>query len=106
MQRIRSRVYTQRHSGELIVQIALMLQFLGAGLGNTEGIAVLHAVRDISLYQMIKNRINEAKVGVLKVHGNYSIVCGDPYSLCQHIFGLDVTGILGENRRSCRCEPG
>lgn len=49
-----------------------------------------------NVYQMIKNRINEAKVGVLKVHGNYSIVCGDPYSLCQHIFGLDVTGILGE----------
>ena len=47
-----------------------------------------------SIYQMIKNRINEAKVGVLKVHGNYSIVCGDPYSLCQHIFGLEVTGIL------------
>lgn len=46
------------------------------------------------VYQMIKNRINEAKVGVLKVHGNYSIVCGDPFSLCQHIFGLEVTGLL------------
>lgn len=46
------------------------------------------------IYQMIRNRINEAKVGVLKVHGNYSIVCGDPYALCQHIFGLDVTGLL------------
>ncbi len=48
-----------------------------------------------SIYQLIRNRINEAKVGVLKVHGNYSIVCGDPYALCQHIFGLEVTGILG-----------
>ena len=46
------------------------------------------------VYQMIRNRINEAKVGVLKVHGNYSIVSGDPYSLCQHIFGLEVTGLL------------
>lgn len=46
------------------------------------------------IYQAIKNRINEAKVGVIKVHGNYSIVCGDPYSLCQHIFGLPVTGLL------------
>lgn len=46
------------------------------------------------VYQLIKNRINEAKVGVIKVHGNYSIVSGDPYSLCQHIFGLEVTGIL------------
>lgn len=47
-----------------------------------------------NVYRMIRNRINEAKVGVLKVHGNYSIVSGDPYSLCQHIFGLPVTGIL------------
>lgn len=47
-----------------------------------------------NIYQMIKNRINEAKVGVLKVHGNYSIACGDPYSLCQSIFGLEVTGLL------------
>lgn len=47
-----------------------------------------------SIYQMIRNRINQAKVGALKVHGNYSIVSGDPYSLCQHIFGLEVTGLL------------
>ena len=47
-----------------------------------------------TIYQLIKNRINEAKVGVLKVHGNYSIVSGDPFSLCQNIFGLKVTGLL------------
>lgn len=47
-----------------------------------------------SVYQLIRNRINEAKVGVLKVHGNYSIVSGDPYSLCQNIFGQPVTGLL------------
>ena len=47
-----------------------------------------------NIYQLIRNRINEAKVGVLKVHGNYSIVSGDPYSLCQHIFELPVTGLL------------
>lgn len=47
-----------------------------------------------SIYQLIKNRINEAKVGVIKVHGNYSIVSGDPYALCQNIFGLEVTGLL------------
>ena len=47
-----------------------------------------------TIYQLIRNRINEAKVGVLKVHGNYSIVSGDPYSLCQSIFGLKVTGLL------------
>ena len=47
-----------------------------------------------SIYQTIRNRINEAKVGVLKVHGNYSVVSGDPYALCQHIFKLPVTGLL------------
>lgn len=47
-----------------------------------------------TIYQLIRNRINEAKVGVLKVHGNYSIVSGDPFSLCQSIFGLEVTGLL------------
>lgn len=47
-----------------------------------------------TVYQLIRNRINEAKVGVLKVHGNYSIVSGDPYALCQSIFGLEVTGLL------------
>lgn len=47
-----------------------------------------------SIYQLIKNRINKAKVGVVKVHGNYSIVSGDPYLLCQSVFGLDKTGLL------------
>ena len=47
-----------------------------------------------SIYNMIKKRIDDAKVGVLKVHGNYSIVSGDPYLLCQSIFGLEKTGIL------------
>jgi len=47
-----------------------------------------------SIYQLIRNRINEAKVGVLKVHGNYSIVSGDPYLLCQSVFGQEKTGLL------------
>lgn len=49
-----------------------------------------------SIYNMIKKRIDDAKVGVLKVHGNYSIVSGDPYLLCQSIFGLQLTGLLKE----------
>lgn len=48
-----------------------------------------------TIYQLIKNRINEAKVGVLKIHGNYSIVTGDPFLLCQGIFGMKLTGLLG-----------
>lgn len=46
------------------------------------------------IFQTIKNRINEAKIGVLKVHGNYSIASGDPFALCQSIFGLEITGLL------------
>lgn len=47
-----------------------------------------------NVFRLIKNRINEAKVGVLKVHGNYSILSGDPYLLCQSMFGLKKTGLL------------
>lgn len=43
---------------------------------------------------MIKKRVNDAKLGVIQVHGNYSIISGDPYSLCQSMFGLEVTGLL------------
>ena len=46
------------------------------------------------IHRMIKKRINEAKVAVLKIHANFSIVSGDPYSLCQNMFGLKVTGLL------------
>lgn len=46
------------------------------------------------IYSMIKKRIDDAKVGVLKVPANYSLVSGDPYSLCQSIFGMKVTGLL------------
>lgn len=44
--------------------------------------------------QMITKRIEAAKIGVIRVHGNFSIVSGDPYALCQSIFGLPVTGLL------------
>lgn len=46
------------------------------------------------IHNMIKKRINEAKIGVLKVKGNFSIISGDPYSLCQSMFDLNVTGLL------------
>lgn len=67
--------------------------------GYIKAVMIDHAVLNDpfvrnSIYQLIKNRINEAKVGVLKIHGNYSIISGDPYALCQSIFGLPVTGLL------------
>ena len=47
-----------------------------------------------ALYNQIKYRIDDAKIGVINVHANYSIVCGDPYALCQCMFGLPVTGLI------------
>lgn len=46
------------------------------------------------IYNLIKHRIDEAKIGVINVHGNYSIVCGDPYALCQSMFDMPVTGLM------------
>ena len=46
------------------------------------------------IFQMIRKRIDDAKIGVINLHANYSLVCGDPYALCQSIFGLPVTGLL------------
>ena len=50
-------------------------------------------IRD-RIYNMIKKKIRQAKIGVLKVRGNFAIIGGDPYSLMQSIFGLPVTGLL------------
>lgn len=42
----------------------------------------------------IKNRIDQVKLGVITVNGNFSILSGDPYTLCQSMFNLPVTGLL------------
>lgn len=47
-----------------------------------------------SVYNLIKSRINEAKVGVIKVRGNYSMMSGDLCLLCQSIFQEPLTGVL------------
>ena len=50
-----------------------------------------------SIYRMIEKKIKQAKIGVIKVNGNYSIVFNDLYALCQSMFGLEVTGLLKNN---------
>lgn len=47
------------------------------------------------ILRRIKKQITDAKIGAIRVHGNYETACGDPYALCQSIFGLPVTGLLG-----------
>ena len=44
--------------------------------------------------RMIQRRIRDAKIGVLDISGDYAIAGCDPYILLQHIFGLNVTGLL------------
>lgn len=44
--------------------------------------------------RMINKRINEAKIGVLDIEGDYAIICNDPYSLLQNTFGMSITGLL------------
>ena len=44
--------------------------------------------------KMIHKRIREAKIGVLDVHGNFQIISGDLYALCESIWGLPVRGLL------------
>lgn len=39
---------------------------------------------------MISKKIKELKIGKCKVHGNYTIIGGDPFAFCQSIFGCDV----------------
>lgn len=44
--------------------------------------------------RMIQKRIRTAKIGVLDIEGDYAIIGNDPYSLLQHMFGMEITGLL------------
>ena len=46
------------------------------------------------IYSMIRKRIELAKKGSIKVDANYAMISGDPYALCQSMFGLAITGLL------------
>ncbi|WP_186438444.1 RNA dependent RNA polymerase [Cohnella terricola] len=46
------------------------------------------------VHKLIAKRIQGAKMGEIRVKGNYSLISGDPYALCQSMFGLKVTGLL------------
>lgn len=49
----------------------------------------------ISMIQKnIEKKISETKKGKIEINGNYAMIGGDPYALCQSMFGLPVTGLL------------
>lgn len=49
------------------------------------------------LLKMLSKKINDAKIGVLQCTGNFSLISGDPFALCQSMFNLEVTGLLKAN---------
>lgn len=51
------------------------------------------------IYNSIKNKIKKTFSGEILVPGNYQCMIADPYSMCQHIFGVqseECTGLLKE----------
>lgn len=41
-------------------------------------------------------KINESYIGKLLVNGNFQTMLSDPYGLCEHIYGMEVKGLLKE----------
>lgn len=49
------------------------------------------------IIKSINKRIKESYMGKLMVNGNYQEIFADGYALCEHVFGMEVRGILKEN---------
>ncbi len=48
------------------------------------------------LARYLNTKINESYIGKLLVNGNFQTMLSDPYSLCEHIYGMEVKGLLNE----------
>lgn len=46
------------------------------------------------IWNMIAKRVEMCKRGAIKINANFGIISGDPFALCQSMFGLEITGIL------------
>ena len=44
--------------------------------------------------RMIQKKIRLAKISTIDVDGNFALISGDPYAMCEDIFGLKVKGLL------------
>lgn len=49
------------------------------------------------LARSLNRKIEESYLGKLMVSGNFQFMISDPYSLAEHIFGLEVKGLLKEH---------
>ena len=46
------------------------------------------------ILNMISKRIQMCKRGAIRINANFAVISGDPYALCQSIFGMEITGLL------------
>lgn len=46
------------------------------------------------IWNMISKKIEAGKRGSIKIDANFAMISGDPYALCQSMFGLEITGLL------------
>lgn len=46
--------------------------------------------------KMIQKKIRLAKISTIDVDGNFALISGDMYAMCEDIFGLPVKGLLNE----------
>lgn len=44
--------------------------------------------------RMIEKKIRLAKISTIDVDGNFALISGDPYAMCEDIFGMAVHGLL------------
>lgn len=45
--------------------------------------------------RMIQKKIRLAKISTIDVDGNFALISGDPYAMCEDMFGMEVKGLLG-----------
>ena len=46
--------------------------------------------------RMIQKKIRLAKISTIDVAGNFALIAGDPYIMCEDLFGLEKKGLLQE----------
>ena len=44
--------------------------------------------------RMIQKKIRLAKISTIDVDGNFALISGDPYAMCEDMFGMEVRGLL------------
>ena len=50
------------------------------------------------IISLLDKRIKESYIGNLLLDGNYQTIIADPYAFCEHVFGMEIKGLLGENQ--------